>query len=404
MPTPAPLIAAWARSAVVPRGGAFKALQPHDIAAPVLKALLAQAGVDAAAVDALVLGNALGAGGNPARMLALHAGLPLHCAAYTVDTQCCAGLDAVAMGAALIASGQAHVVVSGGVEVWSTSPLRMHRPLQAGDLPVAYERPAFAPTAEQDPDMLLSAARYAAAHGYTRVEQEAYALQSHQRAVANQGLIAAEIVAVAGVTHDVYPRVMDAVRAQRMPVVARSDQFVVREAGADADAQADADTFALSALTISAQADGAALVLLVSPAAAARFNLRPKATWVASASVGGAPEWPMLCAELAARQALLRAGIADVGDLKHIELHDAFAVQGLSFAKGLGLKPEHINLQGGGLARGHPIGASGAIALVRLLADLARGAVATEFGLVTVAGAGGLGSAAVVQVQPSSQD
>jgi len=390
MPTPTPLIAAWARSAVVPRGGAFKALQPHELAGPVLKALLARAGMDAAAVDAVVLGNALGAGGNPARMLALHAGLPLQCAAYTLDTQCCAGLDAVAMGAALMASGQAHVVVAGGVEAWSTSPIRMHRPLQAGESPMAYERPAFAPAPEQDPDMLLSAARYAAAHGYTRVEQEAYALRSHDKALAHQHHVTAEIVAVAGVTHDAYPRMLDAARAQRMRVVARSDALSPHEA----------EAFALSALTISVQADGAALVLLVSHAAAARLNLCPKASWVASSSVGGAPEFPMLCAELAARQALVRAGIADVGRLKHVELHDAFAVQGLSFAKGLGLKSSQLNQQGGGLARGHPIGASGAIALVRILADLSRSDASRDEGLVAVAGAGGLGSAAVVSRRP----
>ena len=390
MPTPTTLIAAWARSAVVPRGGAFKALQPHELAGPVLKALLARAGMDAAAVDVVVLGNALGAGGNPARMLALHAGLPLQCAAYTLDTQCCAGLDAVAMGAALMASGQAHVVVAGGVEAWSTSPIRMHRPLQAGESPMAYERPAFAPAPEQDPDMLLSAARYAAAHGYTRVEQEAYALRSHDKALAHQHHVTAEIVAVAGVTHDAYPRMLDAARAQRMRVVARSDALSPHEA----------EAFALSALTISVQADGAALVLLVSHAAAARLNLCPKASWVASSSVGGAPEFPMLCAELAARQALVRAGIADVGRLKHVELHDAFAVQGLSFAKGLGLKSSQLNQQGGGLARGHPIGASGAIALVRILADLSRSDASRDEGLVAVAGAGGLGSAAVVSRRP----
>ncbi len=90
MHSPAPLIAAWARSAVVPRGGAFKALHAHDIATPVVQALLARAGLDATHVNAIVVGNALGAGGNPARMLALHAGLPQACAAYAVDTQCCA--------------------------------------------------------------------------------------------------------------------------------------------------------------------------------------------------------------------------------------------------------------------------------------------------------------------------
>jgi acetyl-CoA C-acetyltransferase len=89
-----------------------------------------------------------------------------------------------------------------------------------------------------------------------------------------------------------------------------------------------------------------------------------------------------------------------VGRLKHVELHDAFAVQGLSFAKGLGLKSSQLNQQGGGLARGHPIGASGAIALVRVLADLSRSDNTQDQGLVAVAGAGGLGSAAVVSRRP----
>lgn len=386
MPTPTPLIAAWARSAVVPRDGAFKALHAHDIAAPVVQALLERAGLEASAVDALIMGNALGAGGNPARMLALHAGLPQTCAAFTIDTQCCAGLDAISMGLGLIASGQAEVVIAGGAEAWSRSPIRMHRPLHASDEAQAYERPAFAPTSAQDPDMLLSAARYAAQHGYTRAQQEAYALQSHQRAVGHQAKMAAEIVAVAGVTHDAYPRAIDAARVHRMPVVAASDNLT----------QQDADVFALSALTISAQADGAAFVLLLSPKAAARLAVQAKAACIATASVGSAPEFPLMAAESAAREALKRAGLADASTLQLIELHDAFAVQGLSFAKGLAIAPERFNTMGGGIARGHPIGASAAIALVRLLSDLDRNGKSGAHGLVAVAGAGGLGAAAVV--------
>ena len=386
MPSHAALIAAWARSAVVPREGAFKALQAHDIAAPVLQTLLQRAGVDTSCVDAVVLGNALGAGGNPARLLALHAGLAQHCAAYTVDTQCCAGLDAVALGVGLIASGQAEVVVAGGAEAWSRSPLRMHRPLHANEAPEPFDRPAFAPSPEQDPDMLLSAARYAAAQGYTRPQQEAFALQSHQRAVVSQADIASEIVPIAGVRHDSYPRLIDATRAARMPVVASSDAL---------DAQ-QGQAFALSALTISAQCDGAALVLLMSPQAAERLNVSAQAAWVAHASVGVAPQTPLLAAEQAARAALLRAGLVHASSLQSVELHDAFAVQGLSFAKGLGLNAAQLNPRGGGLARGHPIGASAAIALVRLLADLQRDGTFGAQGLVAVAGAGGLGSAAVV--------
>lgn len=386
MPTSAPLIAAWARSAVVPRAGAFKALQAHDIATPVVHALLQRAGIDAIHVDALVVGNALGAGGNPARMLALNAGLPLHCAAFTLDTQCCAGLDAVSMAIGLLASEQAEVVIAGGVEAWSRSPIRMHRPLHDSDSPLVYERPAFAPTPSQDPDMLLSAARYAAINEYTRSEQEAYALASHQRAVSHAALTATEIVTVAGVSQDTYPRLIDASRAQRMPIVARSDHLP----------QPMADTFALSSLTISAQADGAAFILLIATKAAKRLGVDAKATCVATASIGSAPESPLLAAELAAREVLKRTGANNASQMQFVELHDAFAVQGLSFAKGLALAPERLNTHGGGVARGHPIGASAAIALVRVLADLDRESHPGAQGLVAVAGAGGLGAAAIV--------
>ena len=386
MPTPAPLIAAWVRSAVVPRGGAFKALQAHDIATPVVHELLKRAGIDAAQVNALVVGNALGAGGNPARMLALNAGLSINCAAFTVDTQCCAGLDAVTMAIGLLASGQAEVVIAGGVEAWSRSPIRMHRPLNDKDSPLVYERPAFAPTPSQDPDMLLSAARYAADAGYTRGEQESYALASHQKALTHHDQMAAEIETVAGVSQDTYPRLIEADRTQRMPIVARSDQL----------SQASADAFALSALTISAQADGAAFVLLITPKAAARLRIHAKATCVATASIGSAPESPLLAAELAAREVLKRAGATSVNQMQFVELHDAFAVQGLSFTKGLALSPDRLNANGGGIARGHPIGASAAIALVRVLADLDREGHSGAQGLAAVAGAGGLGAAAVV--------
>ncbi|HEY8904865.1 MAG TPA: beta-ketoacyl synthase N-terminal-like domain-containing protein, partial [Rhodoferax sp.] len=151
------LVASWARSAVAPLGGAFHRLAAHDIAAPVLQALLHRSGLSAENVDAVVLGNALGAGGNPARMVALAAGLPDHCAAFSIDSQCCAGLDAIAMAVGLLASGQAEVVVAGGAEAWSRAPIRQHRPLQADAALVPFDRPAFAPDPSRDPDLLQAA-------------------------------------------------------------------------------------------------------------------------------------------------------------------------------------------------------------------------------------------------------
>ena len=393
MPDPFALIAAWARSAVAPHGGAFRNLQPHEIAAPVLRALLQRAGVPAQAVDAVVLGNALGAGGNPARMLTLAAGLPERCAAFSIDTQCCSGIDAVSMAVGLLASGQASVVIAGGVEAWSRAPIRQTRPLRAGDPAMAYEQPAFSPDPSRDPDLLVSAANYAQQHGFSRARQDAYAVLSHQRAMAHAATVAAEIVPVNGLGQDAYPRVIDLLRAARMPVAVKAaacDDVAGRRPVNPADC-------ALSTLAISAKADGAALLLLATPQACQAFGLAPQAAWVTAAAVGGDSGTPLLAAEKAAVAALARAGLDAIDCMRVIELHDAFAVQGLSFCQAFGLEPGRINRRGGGLARGHPIGASGAISMVRLLSDLQRDEPSGARGLVAAAGAGGLGSAAIFE-------
>ncbi len=382
MPASPALITAWARSAVAPYGGAFRMLQAHAIGAPVLQALLQRARIRPEAVDAVVIGNALGAGGNPARMLALAAGLPERCAALSVDTQCCSGLDAITLAVGLLASGQAKVVIAGGVEAWSRAPIRQTRPLHAGEAPVAYERPAFAPDPARDPDLLQSAADYAQAHGHTRAQQDAYAVLSHQRALQHPAVVRDEMIAINGLQHDSYPRALTLQRAARMPLAAQ------REGAADC---------AVSTLAISTRADGAALLLLATPQACQELDLTPQAAWLAGASIGHDPRTPLLAAQLAAQTALQRAGIPSAAGLQAIELHDAFAVQGLSFCQALGLDPHAINRHGGGLARGHPIGASGAIALVRLLADLQHEEAPGARGLAAVAGAGGIGAAVILE-------
>jgi acetyl-CoA C-acetyltransferase len=285
------------------------------------------------------------------------------------------------MAVGLLATGQASVVIAGGVEAWSRSPIRQTRPMQVGDAPVAYERPAFAPDPARDPDLLKSAADYAAQQGITRTQQDAYAVLSHQRALQHQNFLQNEIIAINGLLHDAYPRALTLERAARMPVA------VKREGAAEC---------ALSTLAVSSKADGAALVLLAKPQACNDLSLNPCAAWLASATVGADPCTPLLAAQVAAHTAMQRVSIHSASALQAIELHDAFALQGLSFCQALGLDPTAINRRGGGLARGHPIGASGAIALVRLLADMQQGDVAGARGLAAVAGAGGIGAAALV--------
>lgn len=368
----------WARTPIAAVGGALSRLQPHELGTPLVQALLARAGLPAQAIDAVVLGNALGAGGNPARMLALAAGLNEGCAAYSVDTQCCAGLDAITLACGLLASGQARIVIAGGAEAWSRAPIRQHRPLSPAQPAVPYERPAFAPWPGRDPDMLQAAAEHAQRIGCTRLAQDAHAVHSHASAVAARAAQAAEIVALQGLDHDAYPRLLRAERVARMPVAALP--------------ASGASDCAISTVAISPQADGAALLLLASPEACREWRLQPAALWRGGASVGGAPEIPMLCAATAARQLLDRLAL-DTCDIDCWELHDAFAVQALDFRAALGLAPAQLNTEGGGLARGHPIGASGAVAAVRALARLQAG----QRGLACIAGAGGLGAAAVFE-------
>ena len=367
-PLPVPLLAGC-RTPVAPRHGALRHHTPHTLAAPLVQHLLQTVGLPPEAVDTLILGNALGAGGNPARMTALAAGLPQRCATFSVDTQCCSGLDAINLAAARILSGQSDVVIAGGAEAWTRSPIRQHRPMDATQAAIPYERPAFTPWPARDPDPLQAAADYAARHGFTRHQQDAYARDSHARAVRamepRRACTPFSILPLEGLLHDAYPRLLTERQASRMPVAARAPTNTHSTDASDPDC-------ALSRLVISPQADGAALVLMASAEFCARYGITPAAHWLGGLSLGADPDNPLTGA-LAAAETLLQRQRLDLDVLHAVELHDAFAVQGLAFQQALqsqGLDPARVNAWGGGLARGHPIGASGAIALVELLARL----------------------------------
>ena len=210
---------------------------------------------------------------------------------------------------------------------------------------------------------------YAARHGFTRHQQDAYARDSHARAVramaARSACTPSAILPLEGLLHDAYPRLLTERQASRMPVAARAPTDTHSPDASDPDC-------ALSRLAISPQADGAALVLMASAEFCARHGIAPAAHWLGGLSLGADPDNPLTSA-LAATEALMQRQQLDLHVLHAVELHDAFAVQGLAFQEALqsqGLDPARVNAWGGGLARGHPIGASGAIALVELLARL----------------------------------
>jgi len=357
------------RTAVVPRGGAFAALEIHQLAAPVIAAVLADAGLEAGCVEELILGNALGAGGNPARLAALAAGLPEAVAGLSIDRQCAGGLDALRIAAAMVEAGQAEVVLAGGVESYSRRPLRL-RTFADGRSPEPYEQPNFAPDPARDVDMAEAADALGRALGISRADQDAWAIRSHARALAAGPC--AGIVPLAGIRQDPFARVLSAGVAARAARV----------------------TGEITAANAAVAADGAAVCVVVSERVAAGCGLRI----AGSATLGADPMEPGI-APLAAIEAALRAASIGARYLSVAEIMEAYAVQALACIGGAGIDPEIVNLGGGALARGHPIGASGAVLAVRLFHEMQ---VQGGTGLAAIAAAGGLGSALVLRSESVS--
>ena len=189
-----PVIIAARRTPVCRAHGALGNLRVHELLAPVLRELLAGTGVEPGAVTDVVIGNAVGGGGNVARLALLEAGLPISVPGVTVDRQCGSGLDAVVLAARLVAAGGSPLYLAGGVESTSTAPLRAHRNDDGG--PEFYARAQFVPAGFGDPDMGVAAENVARTFGVSRERQDAFALRSHRLALASvkAGLFNGELV------------------------------------------------------------------------------------------------------------------------------------------------------------------------------------------------------------------
>lgn len=359
-------IIAAKRSAIVPRGGAFAGLSIEQLGAPVALACLAAAGIAADQVDEIIVSNALGAGGNPARRIALAMGLPDRVAGLTTDRQCAGGLDAVLLARALVMAGQADVVLAGGVESYSRRPLRFWAGADGG-APTPYDEAPFTPWPNRNPAMVDAAASLAVTLGITRAVQDAFAVESHAKARASAAKEQPEIVTLQGIRSDVFTRNLTRAVAARAKPIAGT----------------------ITAANAAVAADGAAFCLVVSAKIAAQAPRRIRIA--AAATLGAAADQPGLAPMAAIESVLLRARVAP--HALHIsEVMEAYAVQAIACIQGAGLDPVQVNLGGGGLARGHPVGASGAVLAVRLWHHLQTG-----YGLAAIAAAGGIGSALLLE-------
>ncbi len=381
--------------------GALSPVRPDDLAALVVRTVIERAGLtDKASIDELILGAANQAGEdnrNVARMAALLAGLPDSVPGFTVNRLCASGMTAVSTAAGMISSGEADLVVAGGVESMSRAPWVMAKPDKAFGRPgeVAdtsigwrFANPRFAGVdgGEATFSMSETAEKVARLDDVSRADCDAFALGSHQKAVAaaEAGRFAGEIVPVT-------------IPGRRGDTVVDTDEAP----------RADTSLQALAALTpvvaggsvvtagnASPLNDGAAAILVASQKAVETFGLTPRARIVASAAIGLAPSVMGLGPVGATGKALSRSGwsIADIGA---VELNEAFASQSLACIRRLGLDPDLVNRDGGAIALGHPLGCSGTRILVTLLGRMEREDV--RKGLATMCVGVGQGAALLVE-------
>ncbi len=371
-----PVIVSALRTPIGRHGGALARVRPDDLAAVVMRALVERSGVDVATVDDVILGCANQAGEdnrNVARMAALLAGLPVEIPGQTVNRLCGSGLQAVASASQAIRAGEGECFIDGGVESMSRAPWVTLKPEEAfsraapvsADTTVGWRFVNPRMPREWTFPLGATAEEVARRYGITREEQDAFAAESQRRTACAmaEGRFDDELVpvpvpgkrgAITMVTQDEHPRpdVTVASLAAMKPAFAKEHGTVT--AGSSSGIN-----------------DGASAVLVMSEDAARRAGLAPLARIVTTAVAGVSPEVMGLGPVPATRRALERAGLR-AADLDLIELNEAFASQSIACIRDLGLDPARVNVNGGAIALGHPLGASGARVLTTLVHEMRR--------------------------------
>jgi len=385
------VIAAAARTPVGSFNGGLSSLPAHELGAIAIRAALERAGVAADDVDEVILGQVLqaGAGQGPARQAAVKAGVPIESPAWSLNQLCGSGLRAVALAYQQIAQGDADIVVAGGQESMSQAPhaQNLRTGQKMGDLSLI--------------DTMIKDGLWDAVHGYhmgqtagniasrwqiTREDQDRFALGSQTRAEGAQkdGRFDEEIVPVV-------------IKGRKGDVTVAKDEYIrpgtTYEALAGLRPAFDKQG-SVTAGNASGLNDGAAALVVMTADAAAKRGLTPLARIASWANAGVAPEIMGTGPIPASRKALAKAGWS-VGDLDLIESNEAFAAQSLCVVRELGLDPDKVNVNGGAIAIGHPIGASGARILTTLLHEMKRRDA--KKGLATLCVGGGMGVALCVE-------
>lgn len=372
------------RTPIGKTGGFLKDLLPENLASLVLNQVLAKYVLTPNNVDQVILGNAVGPGGNIARVSVLAAGWPYSTPAITIDTQCGSGLSAVNLAFSQILSGEADMIIAGGVESTSMAPRRQFNPTDPrfqGEN-VYYKRAPFSTPSVGDPD-IGDAAEHLAKHlSISREDMDLLALESHKRAslTQKQGLFNDIITPIRS-----SGKIIDSDECIRnritLKLLERMKPVFV-------------DGGKITAGNTCLKHDGAAVILLASEHAVKKYNLKPQGMITGTASCGCDPNaFPL--GPVSSIQKLLEKNNLQLKDVDAMEINEAFAVKILACCQQLRFSLQKTNILGGALAYGHPYGASGAIILLHLLKALQQ--VNGRLGIASIGAVGGMGVATLIE-------
>ena len=386
------VIVSAVRTAVGRSGrGAFATTRPDDLAAVAVRGALDRVpGLDVADIEDLILGCAMPEGEqgwNLARNVVLRAGLPVGVGGVTVNRLCASGLEAIAQGAYQIESGGVKTVIAGGAESMSLIPMGGAKPSPNPWLAEHYPQALLT--------MGLTAERVARHYGVSREDQDAFSLESHRKALAAQaaGRFSGEIVPVSVTA-----------ASQKNGSLSVLESIISTDEGPRSDTSLEAlaklkPAFqaqgTVTAGNSSQTSDGAAAVVMMSAQSAEEIGVTPLARLVAYATVGCLPEEMGAGPIFAIPKVLKKAGLT-LNEIGLIELNEAFAAQALAVIRELGLNPDLVNVNGGAIALGHPLGCTGAKLTASILAEMGRRKV--RYGMVTMCVGGGMGAAGVFEL------
>lgn len=382
------VIVSAVRTAIGKQGGAFASLPAHLYGGEVIKEAIKRVNLNPEMIDDVILGNVLSGGGNIARLTALQGGLSVDIPGLTIDRQCGSGINAVALAAQAIQSGAGDIYVAGGVESMSRAPYQYERPEQAySSIPPKSRKTLLSPEEIGNPGMGITAENLAKKYDITRKEQDEYSLRSQQRMARaiEEGRFDEQIVPISIPVRKGEPILFN---KDEHP---RPNTTLAALAKLSPAFQRDGTVTAGSSSGLN---DAASAMVIMSREKAEELGIQPLATIIGSTVAGVDPNI-MGIGPVPATKKLLEKLNLSISDMDIIELNEAFAAQVIACDRELGIDPEKLNVNGGAIAHGHPLGATGAILITKAVYELKRSA--GKFALITACIGGGQGISLIIE-------